>query len=645
MPVRNKPYEQFGAFILFKKLESDALGELWRAARIADGAIAGTVALRKLTGGDRDALVAAAATTSAIVPNLSGTSFVRNQVVDTHGGVPFVAHDYAGGRSLRYLINRARGSNGSPAYPMPLDQAVAIAEKVALSVATTAELRYGADRLMHGALLPQFVWITDEGEIRVAGQGLGSGLIASLKDAKVGAELSRYVAPEYQATGRPSKSSEVYSLGAILFLAVTGIEPPDPLNASAFTMTMRSAKTMAGTPLPDDIRILFDKSLNLDPAARYASVADMKAAISAVASHYSATTFNLAFYISNLLKKDLEVEQQEREKEQKVNVAPYLELPEPAASDASPVSMNVPFAAAPEPQPKSRLPLAVAAVVAIAAIGGGAWFALAPKMTATRTAPAKQLASAVPAPVPQQVPPAPVMSQPIVTASPAVEPGTDTIATTATAADDEATRKKAFEDAVRKKLEEEMMKLQAEYDRKLQRERSRNAPALGVAQPAASSVASVPSTTAAEPGQRQPEARPVETAAAPTATVAPVTQPVAPPVSTATQVVVQPPPAPAVRDGDVIEFAALDRQPEAVRPIRPTYPAIAQKMKIQTFVIVSALISERGDVVDVRILKSDPRFGFDDAAVRAVRAARFSPPMKDGKRVRTWRPQTIVFAP
>ena len=55
----------------------------------------------------------------------------------------------------------------------------------------------------------------------------------------------------------------------------------------------------------------------------------MKQAISALANggKYSATTFNLAFYLSSLLKKEMESEAADREKEAKVNVAPYVETP------------------------------------------------------------------------------------------------------------------------------------------------------------------------------------------------------------------------------------------------------------------------------------------------------------------------------
>ncbi|HLJ74953.1 MAG TPA: hypothetical protein VKU62_10235, partial [Thermoanaerobaculia bacterium] len=57
MPGKTRPYEQFGPFILFKKLESDALGDLFRTARIDDRHLGPLVALRRLTGGNREALL------------------------------------------------------------------------------------------------------------------------------------------------------------------------------------------------------------------------------------------------------------------------------------------------------------------------------------------------------------------------------------------------------------------------------------------------------------------------------------------------------------------------------------------------------------------------------------------------------------
>ena len=622
MPSKNRPYEQFGSFILFKKLESDALGDLWRAGRIDGGQLGRTVALRRLMGGKRDAFVTAAGQARALAPLLTGTTFGKDQVIDVMGGVPFIAHEYGGGRSLRYIVDRARGANGASPNPIPLDQAIVIAEKVALSLATTADLRYLGNRLAHGGLIPQFIWIADDGEIRVAGQQLGKAMIASLGDPKFHAEFGRYFAPEYQTLGEPTKSSEVYSMGAILYLLVTGNEPPEATTTSAFANTIHAAKTVTGQPIPEELRTLVHKSLNIDPAVRFASVSDMKQAISALAhgGKYSATTFNLAFYLSNLLKKEMEGEAIDREKEAKVNAAAYAEtVNAPVAVAPTPIAMTSPFH---QEKPKSRMGLiAAAAAVVLIAGGGTAYYMLKPK-------PAPQIAAAKPTapPVKAQV------------AAPALISSTPATTTAATGTLDPAAQKKAFEQAVAQKLQEEMMKLQSDYNKSLKQQQSKNAPMQTAAAAPQTSAAEDSGQSAAQLDSRRLASRQE------TATTPPVQQT----ASAAPQPAVETPapaPVPTVHEGDVIEFTELDTVPQPLTPIRAAYPPLAMRQRVTTTVIVSTLISESGEVVEVKVLKGDPRFGFNDAAIRAIRTIRFSAPVKDGKHVRTWRPQTFVFNP
>lgn len=654
MAARNKPYEQFGPFILFKKLEQDSLGDLWRAGRIEGTQLGPTVALRRLSGGNRTSMAAAAESAARILPQLTGSSFARDQAAGLVEGTPYVTWDYAGGRSLRHIIDRGRGGKDLQPNPLPIDQAIVIAEKVALSLATTNDLRDGSNgRLTHGALLPQLIWISDDGEIRVAGQHLGEGILAAVQhDPKIAAEIGRYLAPEFRTSGTAPKSADVFAMGAILFLLVTGQEPPDAMTASAFVSAVRAAKTMLGAPVPDDIRVILDKSFNLDPSMRYASMADMKQAISTLAhsGKYSATTFNLAFYLSNLLKKEMEAEVAERDKETKVSLAPYLEAPKPApaaipvaAAPAAMPAFETPRATAPptllEEKPRSKAPLAFAAVAVIASLAAGAWWMFLRDKGAPP--PAAATAQMVPNPAPPK--PAPVLPEPIVVAS---------TTTPATATVDPNAQKKAFEDAVAARMQNEMMKLQNDYMEQLKKQQSKNAPVITapvVAAPAPQQAAVVaddrPTMTAAQLDQQRRESAREE---APVPQAAPVqTQSAAPAVAQT----VAPAPAPAqvqastVREGDVVDFASLDAAPRPTRPITPMYPPIAKQQKIAATIVLTALINERGEVADVKVLRAANRFGLDDAAIRAIRSAKFSPPMKDGKRVKTWMPRTVEFRP
>ena len=77
--------------------------------------------------------------------------------------------------------------------------------------------------------------------------------------------------------------------------------------------------------------------------------------------------------------------------------------------------------------------------------------------------------------------------------------------------------------------------------------------------------------------------------------------------------------------------------------IEGSYPPLAKRNKAESTIILTTLIDESGNVADVKVLRGDDRFGFNEAAIRAIRATRFSQPTKNGRRVKTWRPQMIVF--
>src|SRR6202171_6645559 len=116
MAAKNRPYEQFGSFILFKKLESDALGGVWRAGRIEKGQLGSILALRRLSGGNREGFAASAATARQLVPQLTGTSFAKHQEIDAVSGIPYIAQEYSGGGRPRHHHAPARGGRRPPSH-------------------------------------------------------------------------------------------------------------------------------------------------------------------------------------------------------------------------------------------------------------------------------------------------------------------------------------------------------------------------------------------------------------------------------------------------------------------------------------------------------------------------------------------------
>jgi protein TonB len=272
------------------------------------------------------------------------------------------------------------------------------------------------------------------------------------------------------------------------------------------------------------------------------------------------------------------------------------------------------------------MPLAIAAAVLVAGIGFGAFYMIrkAPQSPVAAQKPAT--ASMVPTPKAQLIS-QPLVATPVSTSSAPINP-----------ADAEAARKKAFEEAVQKKLQDEMMKLQRDYTNSLQQQQAKHAPVPVAVVPAPAPVRDEPS--AAQLDQQRLNTR-TETAAA--AVTPAVTQSAAPAVTHPDQPAAPQPAVAAVHEGDVIAVESLDTAPSISRRVAPTYPIMALKQRVESTIFVTALVSESGDVIEVRILRGDKRFGFEEAALKAVRATKFTPPVKDGKRVKTWFPLPVQF--
>lgn len=97
------------------------------------------------------------------------------------------------------------------------------------------------------------------------------------------------------------------------------------------------------------------------------------------------------------------------------------------------------------------------------------------------------------------------------------------------------------------------------------------------------------------------------------------------------------PPGPLRVGGDV-------KAPIKVKALPPVYPELARKARIQGIVIVEAVIDREGNVVKAKVLRSPgAHFGFDQAAINAVKQWKFKPGTQNGKAVDVIFTLTVIF--
>jgi periplasmic protein TonB len=127
------------------------------------------------------------------------------------------------------------------------------------------------------------------------------------------------------------------------------------------------------------------------------------------------------------------------------------------------------------------------------------------------------------------------------------------------------------------------------------------------------------------------------------------TQTVAPP-PTETRAALPPPPPPPTEtvarahEGDLVTGGEGLTAAHLVRLAPAEYPGLARAQRVEGLVLMSVLVSETGQVLQVKLIRGvNKPVGLNEAAEAAVRRSTFAPGMKDGVRVKSWMTVPINF--
>ncbi len=622
----------FGPYILTHALGTDSLGEAWRAGTAGAPRLKPFLLVRTFTSAviDRSALLAAMETAVNLVDDVQGPTVARGTVMGAIDDIPFLGTLYVEGRTLDHLFAaRLLGS------PLPVEHGLLIAERLlaALEAGAPIEQFTGA---AHGFLVPPFVCISNEGEARVFGHGLGAGLLPALKNARTRQTFGPYVAPEVLAEGKPSTSGDLYSVGAILYEALTGRAPPPGV---ALESVEGANLAVDGTPVPEDIRRLLRRALHPDPRMRDRQISSFRKDLSSLlyGGPYAPSTFNLAFFLQKHFDKTIQREKIEMAAEEEIDPktlavpsvpspAPPVEplrrpvegsgsrrlesstgsrrMPVPPARppERTPRSGPVPLRAVAGPAPKKPLggvpPWAVAGG-AVLLLAAGAFFALRPSAPPPLPVP-------TPAPAPTLAPPTPIP-----TPAPVVVGKEDPL----------------FVAAVEKKLQEELKKREAKAARDQEAAaKKRRAEIDKTSNEASQSKDSEDSARALrEKADRDEAARLAREAVARRKSEA---------KQAAAAAAAAPP---AVKEGDLVESDQTDTPPAPVRQVSPHPTSLAVQSHISGTVLLRVLVDENGEPAKVEILRDTvPKVGLGAASKSALERWRWKPATKDGHKVKTW---------
>ena len=186
---------------------------------------------------------------------------------ETEDGSSYIAMEYVPGGTLKEKIV----GDG----PLGAREAAALGAQVAEALGAA----HGRG-MVHRDIKPQNVLLTDRGAAKVADFGIaraGSSVTISRTGSVMG--TAGYMSPE-QALGEPATpKSDLYSLGVVLFEALTGELPYVADNPIAVSMKhvnepVRSPRDVDPT-IPDGMNALVTRLMAKDPEDRYASADEL----------------------------------------------------------------------------------------------------------------------------------------------------------------------------------------------------------------------------------------------------------------------------------------------------------------------------------------------------------------------------------
>jgi beta-lactam-binding protein with PASTA domain/predicted Ser/Thr protein kinase len=189
-------------------------------------------------------------------------------------GTYYIAMEYLEGRSLKELIS-SRG-------PAP----VALAIEYARQILSALRVSHRGG-LIHRDIKPHNVLVDGEGRLKVTDFGIARAGPSQMTEAGSIVGTAQYLSPE-QAQGAPvSDSSDLYSVGIVLYELLTGEVPFS--GESPVEIAMKHLSKVPPPPsrlrpeIPHDLDLVVMRALAKDPEERYQSADEMDADLARVA--------------------------------------------------------------------------------------------------------------------------------------------------------------------------------------------------------------------------------------------------------------------------------------------------------------------------------------------------------------------------
>ena len=616
---------KFGQYVLVEKIATGGMAEVWKARMRGVEGFQKIVAIKKILPhlSDNQDFIEMFIDEAKLAAQLNHNNIIHIYDLGKIQSSYYIAMEYIDGYDLKTILRRGEERD----HPMGIELALFVASKVASALDYAHRKKDFDERemgLVHRDVSPQNVLISQEGDIKLCDFGIAKAA-SKASHTQAGALKGKlqYMSPE-QAWGRTiDRRSDIFALATVLFEMLTNRKLFSGDNELSILEQVREARVTPPSKFNDEVTPQIDavviKALQKDPANRYQTAGEMARDIDAILYSFrpTPTSADLAIYMHRMSTPEPVLHH-----EPEPAPAPVVEA-KPAPVVVAP-AVVAPVAATPALEPweqpqaekKSKGPLiGIAAVVLLALIGGGVWM-MSRKNTSNTAAPATTSA---------------VTTAPATTTT-APATATTTAATSTAVAVDQA----AVDQEVARRLAAASTAERARLEAQARQQQA----AATTTQPAAQPVRPAPAPVPVQPppavtqtvAETRPAPAPVQETPAPAPAPAPAPQDTRPA-------------RPTYREGDTVPAGTDGLNPPRMTRMGPVnYPTVARMQRVEGTVLTNVLVSENGQVLDVRVVRGVNRpVGLNEAAQQTMRRSSFSPGTIDGVRVKSWVTVPVQF--
>ncbi len=639
---------KFGQYLMIEKIATGGMAEVWKARMRGVEGFQKTVAIKKILPhlSDNQDFVEMFVDEAKLAAQLNHNNIIHIYDLGKIQSSYYIAMEYIDGHDLKTILRRGEDRS----HPMTVELALFVASKLASALDYAHRKKDFEDRemgLVHRDVSPQNVLVSQEGDIKLCDFGIAKAA-SKASHTQTGALKGKlqYMSPE-QAWGRSiDRRSDIFALATVLFEMLTNRKLFTGDNELSILEQVREARVQEPSVFNDEVtpdvdRIVI-KALQKDPANRYQTAGEMARELDAVLYSFrpTPTSADLAIYMHRLSSPETEMFEPTKVFETPAPASRPVGTPVAATLIAPiPAVVPEPYAAPVSPSPvvyaeplafnqpktgKSPAVLIAIAVIALAAVGGGAYFMLGKGGAPAQQAGTSTATAAAPRPA--------AATQTIVPLDATTADGSIGITNTVAQVPDSS----LVDQEVAKRIAAERARLESQArDQQQQQQPAAAAQAAALARPAPTPV--VTATQAPAPVPQETRSAPVPVQPQPQAELAA-------PEPVETRPVPQPTAARA-REGELVPLGTEGLTPPKLltRGI-VAYPPLARAQRAQGTVLTSVLVSETGKVIDVKIIRGINRaVGLNEAAMQAMRRSTFAAGTKDGVRVKSYVTVPVEF--